>query len=279
MHAVAYSVVGRFAGATVATSRCWSPITASLLLSWLLMVSQAMESMTRAFYARADLDLILASPVAVHRLVRRAYRDRGAVGRADGVAARGRRSSICWSCAAAGAGSAPTAVIAAMGAAAAAFAVVLTVALFHVLRAEAHAARRAGRGRRRRRRLCHRRCRSRRSSPTVPCRAATCCSRQPCWRSRPISAAFCGGRRAPCSATARRSRRCCSPRAVLLAGADRDRRPALRRLHDGRGRRCRLRGAPCAHSGRLSPNLAARARCAARNGCCCGATPGSCRRR
>ena len=43
-------------------------ITASVLLSWLLMVSQAMESMTRAFYARSDLDLILASPVAASKL-------------------------------------------------------------------------------------------------------------------------------------------------------------------------------------------------------------------
>ena len=43
-------------------------ITATLLLAWLLMISQAMESMTRAFYARADLDLILASPAAAHKL-------------------------------------------------------------------------------------------------------------------------------------------------------------------------------------------------------------------
>jgi ABC-2 type transport system permease protein len=69
MHAVAYSVVGRFAGAT-ADKPMLVAITASLLLSWLLMASQAMESMTRAFYARADLDLILASAVAVHRLCR-----------------------------------------------------------------------------------------------------------------------------------------------------------------------------------------------------------------
>jgi ABC-2 type transport system permease protein len=32
------------------------------------MVSQAMESMTRAFYARSDLDLILASPVAADKI-------------------------------------------------------------------------------------------------------------------------------------------------------------------------------------------------------------------
>ena len=67
MHAIAYSVVGRFAAATP-DKPLLVAITASLLLAWLLMVSQAMESMTRAFYARADLDLILASPVAVHRL-------------------------------------------------------------------------------------------------------------------------------------------------------------------------------------------------------------------
>ena len=47
MHAVAYSVVGRFAGAT-ADKPMLVAITASLLLSWLLMASQAMESMTRA---------------------------------------------------------------------------------------------------------------------------------------------------------------------------------------------------------------------------------------
>ena len=43
-------------------------ISATLLLSWLLMVSQAMESMTRAFYSRSDLDLILASPVAAQEI-------------------------------------------------------------------------------------------------------------------------------------------------------------------------------------------------------------------
>ena len=32
------------------------------------MMSQAMESVTRAFYARSDLDLILSSPVASRRV-------------------------------------------------------------------------------------------------------------------------------------------------------------------------------------------------------------------
>ena len=39
-----------------------------MLLSWLLMISQAMESTTRAFYARSDLDLILASPAAAEKI-------------------------------------------------------------------------------------------------------------------------------------------------------------------------------------------------------------------
>jgi len=59
MHAVAYSLVGRFAAATPDKPMLVA-VSASLLLSWLLTVSQAMESMTRAFYSRSDLDLILA---------------------------------------------------------------------------------------------------------------------------------------------------------------------------------------------------------------------------
>jgi ABC-2 type transport system permease protein len=67
MHFVAYWMVGRYADAVPDTSTLVT-ITATVLLSWLLMVSQAMESMTRAFYTRSDLDLILASPVAANKL-------------------------------------------------------------------------------------------------------------------------------------------------------------------------------------------------------------------
>jgi len=67
MHFVAYWMVGRYADAVI-DKPVLTTITASILLSWLLMVSQAMESMTRAFYSRSDLDLILASPVAAQRL-------------------------------------------------------------------------------------------------------------------------------------------------------------------------------------------------------------------
>ena len=37
-------------------------ITATIFLAWALMLSQAIESVTRVFYARADLDLIMSSP-------------------------------------------------------------------------------------------------------------------------------------------------------------------------------------------------------------------------
>ncbi len=43
-------------------------VTCAILLSGSAMLSQAMESVTRAFYARSDLELILSSPVPVRRL-------------------------------------------------------------------------------------------------------------------------------------------------------------------------------------------------------------------
>ena len=67
MHVVASWMVGRYADAAI-DKQTLIAITAIVLLSWLLMISQAMESVTRAFYARSDLDLILASPVASDRL-------------------------------------------------------------------------------------------------------------------------------------------------------------------------------------------------------------------
>ena len=67
MHVVASWMVGRYADAPI-DKQTLIAITAIVLLSWLLMISQAMESVTRAFYARSDLDLILASPVASDRL-------------------------------------------------------------------------------------------------------------------------------------------------------------------------------------------------------------------
>ena len=67
MHVVASWMVGRYADAAI-DKQTLIAVTATVLLSWLLMISQAMESVTRAFYARSDFDLILASPVASDRL-------------------------------------------------------------------------------------------------------------------------------------------------------------------------------------------------------------------
>ena len=131
MHFVAYWVVGPHAGAIV-DKQTLLTITTSALLSWMLMVSQAMESITRAFYARSDLDLILASPVDSNKLfgVRIATIALGTTLMAlplaapfiDVLIARG---GWRWLGA--------YGLIVAMGAAATALAVGLTVALFRVL--------------------------------------------------------------------------------------------------------------------------------------------------
>jgi ABC-2 type transport system permease protein len=69
LHAVAYFMVGAYAGAADNPGKTVLLIvTGNLLLSAALMLSQAMESVTRAFYSRADLDLILSSPASARRL-------------------------------------------------------------------------------------------------------------------------------------------------------------------------------------------------------------------
>jgi ABC-2 type transport system permease protein len=64
LHLPAWAVVGRFADihAPLDTPTL-IVITASVFLAWALILSQAIESVTRVFYARADLDLIMSSPV------------------------------------------------------------------------------------------------------------------------------------------------------------------------------------------------------------------------
>jgi ABC-2 type transport system permease protein len=63
MHVLALTMVGRLAEVADRPDRATLlVITGGILLSWSLMLSQAMESVTRAFYSRADLDLILSSP-------------------------------------------------------------------------------------------------------------------------------------------------------------------------------------------------------------------------
>src|SRR5207237_3462708 len=60
----AWAVIGRFADLRLPLDKSsLIVITASIFLAWALMLSQAIESVTRVFYARADLDLIMSSPV------------------------------------------------------------------------------------------------------------------------------------------------------------------------------------------------------------------------
>ena len=66
MHLPAYAVVGRFANLAAPLDKsALIVITATIFLAWALMLSQAIESVTRVFYARADLDLIMSSPAAL----------------------------------------------------------------------------------------------------------------------------------------------------------------------------------------------------------------------
>jgi ABC-2 type transport system permease protein len=68
LHGFAYLVLHRYADLSrPPDQRMLAVVTAMLALYGSLMVSQAMERVTRAFYGRTDLDLILASPVAASR--------------------------------------------------------------------------------------------------------------------------------------------------------------------------------------------------------------------
>jgi ABC-2 type transport system permease protein len=63
MHLPAWAVIGRFADLEPPLDKSTLiVITATIFLAWALMLSQAIESVTRVFYARADLDLIMSSP-------------------------------------------------------------------------------------------------------------------------------------------------------------------------------------------------------------------------
>jgi ABC-2 type transport system permease protein len=69
MHVFAYWTVATFADASLASdATALVGITGTLFLSWSLLLSQAMESVTRAFYSRSDLDLILTSPASARKV-------------------------------------------------------------------------------------------------------------------------------------------------------------------------------------------------------------------
>jgi ABC-2 type transport system permease protein len=64
LHLLAWAVVGRFADLRLPIDKSSLIVmSATIVLAWALMLSQAVESVTRVFYARADLDLIMSSPV------------------------------------------------------------------------------------------------------------------------------------------------------------------------------------------------------------------------
>jgi ABC-2 type transport system permease protein len=64
LHLLAWAVVGRFADLRLPLDRSSLIVmSATIVPAWALMLSQAVESVTRVFYARADLDLIMSSPV------------------------------------------------------------------------------------------------------------------------------------------------------------------------------------------------------------------------
>jgi hypothetical protein len=269
MHLFAYWIVAGYADATVAADTATLVgITGTLLLSWSLLLSQAMESVTRAFYSRSDLDLILTSPVSARKVfaVRVGRIAAASVTIAVLLAAPfidvlAMRGGARWLSA--------YGVVAGMGAVATAAALALTVALFRLIGAK-------------RTRLIAQpsssACRSRQSFPRAAFRASPRCNRPGCWRMRRIRTAPSGGRRRPRSAT----------HARLLPSL----RPALRcsafRSWCSRGVSAntpwqrRASAAPlCASAAGRSASAAARrhACCGRRNGRCSPAIPGWRRRR
>jgi ABC-2 type transport system permease protein len=69
VHLMAFVIIVPLSDAGIAPDKATLvTITGSAFLSCTLMLSQAIESVTRAFYARGDLDLILSSPTSARRL-------------------------------------------------------------------------------------------------------------------------------------------------------------------------------------------------------------------
>ena len=63
IHAIAYAIIAPVTAALLHPNTAFLlTATGSMFLSWTLFLSQAMETATRGFYARADLDLLLSSP-------------------------------------------------------------------------------------------------------------------------------------------------------------------------------------------------------------------------
>ena len=253
MHFVAYSMVGRYAQA-VADKQTLVIVTGCALLSLALMVSQAMESVTRAFYSRSDLDLILASPVAARKVfaVRITTMALSVTMMAILLAAPfinvlAFEGGVRWLGA--------YGVVAAMGAAATAFAVALTVALFRsigpkrtrliaqIVAAVIGAASSSA-------------CRSGRSCRTARCRASISCESDAVLARAPDADSFLW---LPARAILGDPQALAIVLAVSLRAARRRHRGVLgavrRPRHRGRGRR-RHACAPSALAERIPPRLA-----------------------
>jgi ABC-2 type transport system permease protein len=133
MHLLAWSMVGGYAGTSAHPDKAvLVGVTGTILLSFSLLLSQAMESVTRAFYTRSDLDLILTSPVSARKVfsVRIAR-----IAVSVSLVAVFLASPFINALAALGGARwlAAYGVVASMGMVAAALAVALTVALFRVI--------------------------------------------------------------------------------------------------------------------------------------------------
>ncbi|MGH6790699.1 MAG: permease [Pseudolabrys sp.] len=136
MQLVAYSMVARYADIGVYPDKATLvAVTGTMLLSWSLLLSQAMESVKRAFYARSDLDLILTSPVSARKVFSVRI---GQIAVSVTVVAMLLAAPFINVLAVFGGVRwlAAYGVVAAMGAVAAAFAVALTIALFRTIGAK-----------------------------------------------------------------------------------------------------------------------------------------------
>jgi ABC-2 type transport system permease protein len=131
MHLIAWSMVGRYADAAP-DKQTLVVVTGCIVLSWSLLLSQAMESVTRAFYTRSDLDLILASPISPRKVFSiRIARIGGSVALIAMLLASPFINVLAVTGGPHWLGA--YGVVAEMGAVAAAFAVALTIAMFRTI--------------------------------------------------------------------------------------------------------------------------------------------------
>ena len=133
MHLFAWSMVRGIATmGAVPDKAALVAVAGGLLLSFSLMLSQAMEQVTRAFYARADLELILSSPVAVAQVFAVRIAALGVSTTVLGLALAAPFINMLAWCGGAR-WLAAYGAVAAMGLIASSFAVALTVALFRTI--------------------------------------------------------------------------------------------------------------------------------------------------